>query len=355
MRINRSVMLNCPDASVWVSYLDGAIPLEAPWTDHLAACTTCQTHYEEALELVTLGQQALNGEGADVLGRQNKPGATRWVRYVGGVAAAAAVVGLVWLTPAHRALADALNVFQVQTVSGATVSSAQLTRMMDTLSQGGRVSLKHYGSITPTPAGPARTMAPSALPSAAGLPDLWPAIWNSQSMAHVTAGQRVTFRLNVPHINQLILASGGTHLFPRAVNGVPFTLTVPEEATLHTVQGAVTYGLIELREPSLAVPSGIDLAQVRDALMNLPFLPPALQDSVASIANWRHTLVLPVQSANQNIRLNGHPAVLESGQNGHALGAIWVQHGVLVVVGAHSSVGALSRKAFVSLVSKLFP
>jgi len=337
----------CPDESFWLRYLDGDATLADSTLEHLNGCPQCRARLQETADLAALSQHL----GHDQAARSVRP--RRWGPLVAAAAAVLVALPLVW-TPSRAALAQVLEVFQVKQVAGVPITQQQVRSLLNTLSQGGTVSLAYYGSVTPMTSQKVELVPAARLPQTANLPDLWPAELGTVT-SRVTTANRVTFRLNVPHINQLIAATGGRQFFPLALNDVPFVLNVPVTATMTATQGSLTYGLAELRQPTLAVPGNVNALAVRNAILNLPFLPSSLTRAISSLGNWRDTLVLPLIGQSRNVLVHGQPAVLEVSPHGHALGVVWDQNGVLVVFGVESHQAPMSPKQFLQEVDRLFP
>jgi hypothetical protein len=69
----------------------------------------------------------------------------------------------------------------------------------------------------------------------------------------------------------------------------------------------------QTRSPQLVVPDGVDAAQLRDVLVNLPFLPQNVRDQLATVDDWQSTLLIPsVDGSARDITIGGTPAVLVS-------------------------------------------
>jgi hypothetical protein len=343
----REVPGACPEESLWLRYLDGDATLPDPVLEHLNECPRCRARLAEAADLAAWSQGLDHGRPVA------PPRPRRWGSVAAAAAAVLMVLAIVW-APSRAALAQVLDVLQVKQVQGVPVSQQQMRALLNTLSQGGTVSLAYYGSVSPMTSQKVEIVPAVRLPQVAGLPDLWPAELGTAE-SRVTTANRVTFRLNVPHINQLIAATGGHQFFPMALNGVPFVLNVPVTATMTASHGAVTYGLAELRQPTLAVPGNVNAMAVRNAILSLPFLPPSLARAISSLGNWRDTLVLPLIGQSRNVLIHGRPAVLEVSPHGHALGVVWEQNGVLVVFGVESQGVSVSPNEFLQEVDRLFP
>lgn len=341
--------LRCPDEGQWMAFFDG----EGRSQDremlgsHLRSCPSCQEVFEEIGQLVAFGDHALDGVAP--VRPTTSSRASWWIP-----AAAAAVVlasaGTVFHTVGQKTVAAIGTFFQVKQVSTVTLTQNQMTSLRRVLTQGGKVTLNHYGTVKV--AGPRETMQVSAAKlKAYSMPDLWPKALGPAPQAMVQTGMRVSLTLNVPNINALIAAGGGHDFFPQSLNHVPFTLYVPAAAVMKS--GAWT--LEEAPRPTVSVPGRLPEKQVVRALEHLPFLPSPLKSAVAKMANWKETLIIPLPGHPANVAVDGTHGIADTNARGTTAGEAWVQpDGMVVAVMEHQST-PINQHAFEVEVSRLFP
>jgi hypothetical protein len=81
--------------------------------------------------------------------------------------------------------------------------------------------------------------------------------------------------------------------------------------------------------PELKAPEGVDLEQLRNTMLALPFIPDNVKKQMLSIKDWQHTLPLPYMadqgSKMKEVKVNGNDAVLITGK--HNTQVIWQQDG----------------------------
>lgn len=314
---------------------------------HLRSCSDCQTIFEEIGQTVPFADEAL--DLVHPLTSRARTLSTAWM-----ATAAAAIVlaasGLAFHRTGQQAMAAIASLFQVNKVGTVAVSPSQLAKLSRIVTQGGKVTLSHYGTVTV--AGPLRTTKVSVSQlSQYGMASLWPSDWGTAPTASVQTGLSVSLKLNVPNINALIVSQQGRYLFPQTLNQKPFTLAVPAAATMH--QGQWT--LEEVPRPSVAVPGKMPVAQVARALENLPFLPPQLQSAVDQMANWKNTLIVPLPGHPHNVTVAGTQGIVDENASKTTAGEAWVQkNGMVVAVIEHQS-HPINQQQFRSEVSRLFP
>ncbi len=338
---------HCPDEGQWMAFFDG----EGRPDDrerlgaHLRGCVACQNVFEEIGNAVWVADGALDTIHPAAKVRRH------YGKWWAGAAAAALVLGLGagFHSAGQNVMAAVGSLFQVKSIGTVPVSPEEITALSRTLSQGGRVTLAHYGSV--------KVSGPVQKESVAGgqlknfhMTNLWPAAWGSEPPASVRTGMQVTLRLNVPHINQLIEREGGRDFFPMSLNNRPFTLVIPAEATM--THGSWT--IQEVPQPTVAVPGRVPVKTVAKALENLPFMPTSLKDAVSRMVNWKDTLIVPLPGHPQNLQVSGTRRIADENPSGHTAGEAWIQKGVVVLVTKHQS-QPISLSQFESQVSRWLP
>jgi hypothetical protein len=69
---------------------------------------------------------------------------------------------------------------------------------------------------------------------------------------------------------------------------------------------AITQG----KSPQLDVPDDVNVRELREAVLNLPILPPHLKSQLAGIDDWQHTMVIPnVEGSAREVQVNGAQGV----------------------------------------------
>lgn len=131
---------------------------------------------------------------------------------------------------------------------------------------------------------------------------------------------KIRFALRVRHINKLLTGLGATSMLPVALEGKSFLFTAP--AQLRATYSSKDKGpviITQTLEPDLQVPDGIDLADVRNALMSVPGFPEGLKTQLAGVDDWKHTqLAVGSEGVAKETRVNGRAALfIEPGRNEH--------------------------------------
>lgn len=332
---------------------------------HLTECTTCRQRLANVLELDVWQESALlltAGPGAGGAAAALVPYGPRrrWQAWWRRPAWRYAAVGALFVAFAgglamtgQRAWADVLQLFHADRLQSVGISANDMRRIDNILTQGGRVSLNRYGSVTTQSAIAPKPSTLAAYAGQSGLPGLWPKALGAGKgiQVHTFTPGEFVFTLNVPHINGLIQSIGGQTLFPADLNGVPITVNVPAAVQIQDPAPAGTrgpsYELDEAQMPTVATQGGVDVAQARSALLSLPFLPQSISQALAGVQNFQDTLVVPVPGQpTKNIRFLGHDAFLTWAPNGTRATVVWLQQGTVAAF-TESGASGLTPNAFV--------
>jgi hypothetical protein len=230
-----------------------------------------------------------------------------------------------------------LGIFRVQGMQTITVSQDQIDQMMQAVESGsGHVSLDQLGEVwvdggQPQPKPATLEAAQAAVDFPIRLPE---GITETRTVM-LQPATTVKFKLHVDKVNELLDSYGAGKRFSKEVDGKVFEIRMPATVVIGYGQqlGSADSGegmmssdtgaglpdpsggtiVVQTRGPELVVPSGVNSLELRDVLLNLPFLPQSVRDQLASVQDWQHTLLIPnVEGSTKNITLNGMPAVVMS-------------------------------------------
>lgn len=322
----------CLDEGKLMAYLDGELSAEEreEIAAHVGRCDDCSARLDELAADRVAVSKTLAGlrPSADVvtLPPLVRPAPSRHWGRIAAAAAAVFVLASFAFAPVRSVAADLLNVFRVQRVQTISLSQDDLHQMQRTLESGsGHIDMKSLGEAW-VEGGPRETKDvtlaeakaavdfPVKLPSGLGDPQLT-----------LQPAQTVKFKLNVDAVNQALKYYGSERTFPESVDGKVFEVRVPAVVTAKygdavdkTAVGpqhgdGFTDGVFvgQARSPELVVPEGVDAAQLREVLLNLPILPKNVRDQLAAVDDWQATLIVPsVGGSAKDITIDGVPAVI---------------------------------------------
>jgi hypothetical protein len=327
----------CCDEGKLLAYLDGELSAEetAEVAARLSTCGDCASaaaalEADRAVAPDAMERLQALAEVVPLAASRPQPGLLERIG-VGRIAAAAAVVlvaGSFAFAPVRSAAAGLLKVFRVQKVQTVSISQQDLKDMSAVLEKGkgGHVDLKNYGELWVEESkakGGEVTLAKAQ--AAVDFPILLPKGLEGTPKIALQPGQTLKFKLKVDAINEALRYYGSERTFPASIDGKVFTVKIPTIVTAeYAVAGAKkspsagpdqtnAVFLGQARSPELVVPDGVDPAELRDVLMNLPFLPQNVRDQLAAVGDWQSTLIIPdVGGTARDITLDGVPAVVMS-------------------------------------------
>jgi hypothetical protein len=257
---------------------------------------------------------------------------------VGGVIGAL-VLSLAF-APVRTLAVQMLEIFRVQKIATVAITSDDLDKIGRALENGDpHVSLEELGDMwidgSPTSgsAEPEGTTL-SAAQASVDFPVRIPAGVDGTRTVLVDPGGTVKFKLHVDKVNELLRYYGATKVFSSSLEGKTFAIKTPPtvylaygkdkfepSATAEESKGttpSATFDpdrdyvfVLQTRGPELAVPSGVNPLEIRDVLINLPFLPQSIRNQLAGVSDWQHTLLVPsISGSTRDITVAGHPGVL---------------------------------------------
>ena len=356
----------CYDEGHLLAYLDDEAPeaRRAEIAAHIAECHECAGAVArlDADRAVAADALARLQPTADVvaLAARRAPAGTapapvrHWGRYAAVAAAAALLLASFSFAPVRSAAADLLHVFRVQNVQTVSLTQADLESIGNALESGsGHVDLKSMGEAWIDGAGAEPKPATFAEAQAAvDFPLKLPAAATGKPTIMLEPAQTYKFKLNVSAINKALQAYGSERTLPDGLDGKVFSVRVaPIVLASYETPGANDGGppesiyLGQGRSPELVVPDGVDAGQLRDVLLNLPFLPQGVRDQLAAVTDWQSTLIIPnVGGTARDITIDGVSAVVMSPQGPFVKGrnggqepvsatVIWNSDGVVRALG----------------------
>ena len=386
--------MTCATVGELRAYLDGELPGEEMdrLAQHLASCVSCDAELEGLRVNATVVRAALDLAAPSAAeapapslsrirdrldGRENHPvtrvwGISEMVRNLlhqatasrarlaaSAVALFVAMTLLFSLTPVQTAASSFLSVFRVTKFVAVTVDPTTLPNLKS-LSDLGSFSAK--GSRTPTqmPLAQAESTVGFKVPTPTALPS---GLEKTPRSTSVTGAYSVTFTPDLKKIRAYLASIGASNVkLPDNLDGQPITVQVqPAVAMLYTEPGALnqTPGAMPRPQsggkymyvgattsPTINVPDGVDVNQVRAALLSIPSLPPDLVNQLKSITDWQNTVIVPVvKGTSRDVTVQGTQGVLVTEDKGPGLTLLWQKSGIVYVVSGDVSESELLAAA----------
>jgi len=259
----------------------------------------------------------------------------RTKQWVTGVSTAAAVAVALTIPQVQAAAKDLLSIFRVDKVAFVKVTQDDLQQAESWLSSGkaGELELSGIGKISIDETsqkgdGPvwyeSKEEAEKAGVKLPALPDDV-----SVKGVDVRGSHRVQFEIDTEKANRLLEQVGMDKRFDDKLDGKPFSLQIPQSMNLYLKSGddEFTYNVVDALK--LQAPEGVDLAELRDTVLALPFIPENVKKQMVNLDDWQHTLPLPYvedkDSQVKEVKVNGGDGLLiESPYRSYL---IWQQNG----------------------------
>ncbi len=266
----------------------------------------------------------------------------RGARVAIGVVAVLVVLGIsLAFAPVRSFAAQVLSVFRVQKIATISITAEDLERIAKGLEAGDpHVSLDELGDVSfdgnPNFSEEPTFTTLSAAQAEVDFPIRTPAGVEGTQTVLVQPGASVEFTLHVDKVNELLRYYGAEKLLPASLEGKPFTIKVPptvivaygkdklgfepdyessisdeEPSNVTPDSASQDVFIVQTRGPEIVVPQGVDPLDIREVLINLPFLPEDLRRQLSGVSDWQNTLLVPdMYGSKEEITIAGNPAVV---------------------------------------------
>lgn len=169
---------------------------------------------------------------------------------------------------------------------------------------------------------------------------------------------QLTFELDTKKTNRFLKKLKSEVAFDDSLDGKEFSLVLPEQVRTeyenNEQEGINQFSFLKSDAPSLQAPKDVDLDQLRNTVLQLPFIPRNVQKQLASIGNWKETLPIPyAENSGEEIQIDGVKG-LYSQEDYHAY-VIWQKDGKLYQLEAFGGQKekTIKRKDVMDLIDQL--
>lgn len=252
----------------------------------------------------------------------------RYKKYIATAAAIAFIASSIIFQPVRNVEAHLLSLFRLNKFQAVTITPDDIQKMQMQFQQNGinNIDLKEFGDIKITGDQVFQTFQPDEVDKFKASLEYNISIPQADNFKiqylNIEKSRKIEFKLNVDKVNSLIKTFGGNKLFPESLKGKTFTVNLGDIAYVNMKDAKgqdkngsfLTMGTVKV--PEITVPEGVDLNEVRDAVINLPFLPDNIKKQIAAINDWKNTIPVPLANDNnssseaQNVTINGNPGIL---------------------------------------------
>ncbi len=247
------------------------------------------------------------------------------------------------LPPVQTAASSFLSVFRVNKFVAIAVDPSSLPNL---------ASPSDLGTLKTTGDHSMKQVTLAEAQSAAGFtmrtPATLPGNLEATPRSTMTTGAfSMTFTPDLKKVRAYLTSIGASNVkLPDKLDGAPITVQMsPSIALLYTEKGGIDRapdGTLRpvagqkflyvgaTSSPTVNVPDGVDVDQVRSQLLSVPGLPADLVNQLKSIDDWRNTVVVPVvKGKSRDVTVQGSQGVLiqENGGPGETL--LWQKDGMV--------------------------
>ena len=258
-----------------------------------------------------------------------------------GMAALAIVALLFTLSPVQTAAGSFLSIFRVKRFVAVTVDPNAMPKMARPAELG---SFTTSGDPMPrvVTIGDAEKLIGFRLP----LPSWFPKGLEPKPTAVAAAGPFTqTFVPDLKKVRAYLSSVGASKVkLPDSLDGAPITLQMAASAmVLYLEPGAAVRSSDGMpvpaagkrflnvgvtSSPTLNVPSGIDVEQIRSEILKMPGLPQELVSQLRAIDDWRSTAVVPVfKGTSHEVVVQGEKGLMITQGDSKGCSLIWPKDG----------------------------
>ncbi|MGG1663591.1 zf-HC2 domain-containing protein [Brevibacillus sp. NRS-1366] len=280
-------------------------------------------------------------------------------RWVTGASAAAVLLVSLSFPQVQAAANDFLSIFRMDKVEFVKMTQQDLQEVEGWLSSGsaGEMELKGIGKLWIDEADQNKLekgflyydSREEAEKAGVKLPDL-PNDIKVRSV-EVNSAYTIHFEMNAEKANKLLSQLKVENRFDESLSGKRFSLEVPKMMNIWMKNGKESFSYAVVDAPELKAPDGVDLGQLRETMLALPFIPDRVKKQMMSIEDWQHTLPLPYiadgDSKMKEVKVHGQTGILITTTYDKQL--IWQEGGQIHMLGG----SAVNDENLLAIAQKL--
>ncbi|UIO41135.1 zf-HC2 domain-containing protein [Brevibacillus brevis] len=307
----------------------GKVNTEAAWQRFSQSIEKTTDTYEQERQMIT--NRATIRRSWNQMNKQTK----RWVT---GASAAAVLAVSLSFPQVQAAANDFLSIFRMDKVEFVKVTKEDLQELEQWIANGnmGEMELNGIGKIWMDNGIDQEKLEQrdhyynsreAAVKAGVKLPELPQDV----TVDSVTINYPYTMHMEIDadRANKLLEQLQVEARFDEKLSGKRFSLKIPKMQRVWIIVGKENIGYSVIDTPELSAPEGVDLAQLRETFLALPFIPDQVKKQMISIEDWQHTLPVPYmadgESKMKEVKVNGQNGMLITGKyNTHLM---WQQDG----------------------------
>lgn len=263
-------------------------------------------------------------------------------RWVTGASAAAVLAVSLSFPQVQAAANDFLSIFRMDKVEFVKVTQEDLEGLENWIANGnvGEMELNGIGKVWIDDNGKSNSEQRSryynskeqAQKAGVKLPDLPENV--TVDSVDVIDAYTIHMEIDAQRANKLLAQLQVDARFDEKLNGKRFSMKIPEMQHIWMNAGQESFGYAVVDAPELSAPEGVDLAQLRETLLSLPFIPDQVKKQMINIEDWQHTLPVPYMTNGdtdvKEVKVNGQNGMLIKGEYNANL--MWQQDGKIHIL-----------------------
>ncbi|HEX2924195.1 MAG TPA: zf-HC2 domain-containing protein [Chloroflexota bacterium] len=390
--------MGCVDSGELRAFLDGELTgaARARVQVHLAGCGGCRSELEALRANASVAQSAFDLLAPSTAemprlqwsqirdraeDRRDRPVTRVWglnemfagfLRFAGGSRvrmatssiAAVVVVALVFtLSPVQTMASSFLSIFRVQKFVAVQVDPSAMKKFEPPADMGKVTGTGSGTTVRAANQAEAEKITGLHLPLPAKVPA---GLAPTPRAFTVTETSSFTYTPDLKKLRAYLSSIGASNVkLPDNLDGAPITMQMPPtEMATYLEPDDWANGSVRRDEdgkpvpsvgqkflyvgattsPSLSVPDGLDVEQIRNELLKIPGLPTDMVGQLRSISDWRSTMVVPVvKGSTREVTVQGQTGLMISQRDGTATSIIWPNNGAIYAVsGSYSEAEMLA-------------
>jgi hypothetical protein len=391
--------MRCPDIGFIQAYADGEMSrnMRKAFATHLEHCPNCRASLEQAKRLdqwtETAVQEALSEPKLSYfpidtdaawerfeqrLQHNEKSSKTKqkgrvnmkkpYKKLLAGTAAAAVLLGSLAIPQVQVAASNFLSIFRMDKVEMIKLTQSDLQELEKWLAgnEEGMKEIKGIGKMWVEAQNKDRgTRTFEKVEDAVKAGYAIPAAPEGYKIENISVSPSFTLhvQLDTKKANALLHQLKATVLFDEKLDNKPFALTVPESIRMEfspvnteTKQSRSAHiSYTESGSPQMQVPEDVDLNQLRETVLSLPFIPQNVKHQLASIQDWQRTLPIPYitdeKQQTREVTVQGAKGIVYEAANQTFL--IWQKDGKLRYMNAYDSKNDKHTDALLALANQM--
>ncbi|MED0680009.1 zf-HC2 domain-containing protein [Aneurinibacillus thermoaerophilus] len=392
--------MKCPDIGFIQAYIDGEInrDMRKAFSAHLEHCPNCRTSLEQAKKLEQWAETAIQEAFTEPklshlsidtdaawerfeqrLQHELKPVKTKrkgWInmkkpykKLMAGTAAAAVLLGSLAIPQVQVAASQFLSIFRMDKVEMIKLTQSDLQEIERWVAgnEKGMKEIKGIGKIwVGEQNGDRGTRTFEKREDAIKAGYALPAIPEGYKTENIFVSPSFTLhmQLDTKKTNALLHQLKANVEFDETLDNKPFSLTVPEAVHIELVPAnadtkkahpSAHISYMESGAPQIQVPKDVDLNQLRETVLSLPFIPQNVKQQLASIQDWQRTLPIPYiideKHQTREVTVQGAKGIIYEAENQTFL--IWQKDGKLHYMNAYDSKNETHTDALLSLANQM--